>query len=60
VLVGKAGRCFASVAAALRRNDPFLCAAIISGQLAEKKIRDREDALASTRDACTTINEKSP
>ncbi|PYJ06046.1 MAG: hypothetical protein DME95_02035 [Verrucomicrobia bacterium] len=41
---------------ASRRNDLFLV--LLGGMLAKpsKKIRDREDALASTRDACATPN----
>src|SRR5262249_1177827 len=54
VLVGKPGRCFASVAAASRRNELSLRMSLASRHARSRKVRDREDALASTRDVCAT------
>jgi MtfA peptidase len=57
VLVGKPGRCFASVTAASRRNNLFFRFDEIHGKRSSGKVRDREDALAPAsagRDACAT------
>src|SRR4051794_35137123 len=47
VLVGKPRRCFASVTAASRRNEPSFLSQRKDEQM-QRKVRDREDALAST------------